>query len=64
MRMYCMYVWIVSYYQDTFLSVQNIKFIKFLTYDYESPSGIMYHHDLEYMRKLDQKEVEPYHFHM
>ncbi len=31
MRMYCMYVWIVSYYQDTFLSVQYIKYIKFLT---------------------------------
>ena len=28
------------------------------------PSGIMYHHDLEYMKKLEEKEVDPYHFHM
>lgn len=28
------------------------------------PNGIMYHHDKAYMKKLKQKEVSPFHFHM
>jgi hypothetical protein len=28
------------------------------------PGGIMYHHDIEYMKRLKRKEEHPYGFHM
>ena len=31
---------------------------------YEFPTGILYHHDLAYMRRLAKKQENPYHFHM
>ncbi len=42
------------------LSARNTKM---LSLD-EFPNGIMYHHDLNYMKKLKMKQVDPYHFHM
>jgi len=42
------------------LSHQHIKLLSL----FEFPNGIMYHHDLAYMKRLADKEVEPYHFHM
>jgi len=42
------------------LSHPHIKLLSL----FEFPNGIMYHHDLAYMKRLADKEVEPYHFHM
>jgi hypothetical protein len=30
----------------------------------EFPTGILYHHDLGYMKKLADHEVHPYNYHM
>jgi hypothetical protein len=31
---------------------------------YDFPTGILYHHDRAYMKRLADKRVDPYHFHM
>jgi hypothetical protein len=41
----------------------NFGLIKLLSLE-EFPTGIMYHHNHDYMRKLAKHEVDPYHFHM
>jgi hypothetical protein len=41
----------------------NFGLIKLLSLE-EFPTGIMYHHQKQYMNKLKNKKVFPYHFHM
>lgn len=41
----------------------NTRHTKILTLE-EFPTGIMYHHNQQYMKQLKKKEVDPYNFHM
>jgi len=41
----------------------NFGLIKLLSLE-EFPTGIMYHHNRDYMKKIRNNQVHPYHFHM
>jgi hypothetical protein len=42
------------------ITAQHIKLLDLVDF----PGGIMYHHDYEYMKRLKNKAVQPYGFHM